>query len=113
MPRVAARTAERTSAPARPIYHEGIAGHFMRHANAWAKGNLRPRDVDSFARARTLDKVGGAVAIRGDPWGFGAYLGALPILSQDRDEKFTLREVIRASAPLNIACLEHGKEQNR
>ena len=94
------------------IYHEGTRAIYEAMQTLAAKGQpFDPVTLTHFLREQgALDKVGGAVAIS-DLWGFTPISAHFPFYRKIVMEKFTLREVIRASA-LNIAqAYEHGKEQ--
>ena len=101
-----------TPSPA-AFYHDANRLVYEKMHELAAKGKpFDPVTLTHYLRdANLLDKVGGAVQIS-DLFGFTPIAAHFPFYRKIVMEKFTLREIIRASALNIVQAFEHGKEQN-
>lgn len=94
------------------FYHEGTRTIYEAMHELAAKGKpIEPVALTLWLREKgLLDKVGGAAEIS-DLYGFTPISAHFPFYRKIVMEKFTLREIIRASALNIVQAYEHGKEQ--
>lgn len=95
------------------FYHDANRLVYEKMHELAAKGKpFDPVTLTHYLRdANLLDKVGGAAQIS-DLFGFTPISAHFPFYRKIVMEKFTLREIIRASALNIVQAFEHGKEQN-
>lgn len=94
------------------FYHDANRLVYEKMHELAAKGKpFDPVTLTHYLRdANLLDKVGGAAQIS-DLFGFTPISAHFPFYRKIVMEKFTLREIIRASALNIVQAFEHGKEQ--